>query len=498
MIKKSVIMLVWAVCLLPLPARGQFGKIIRKQLNGLFTAEVDFSSLRVSFIRKFPRTYLSLENFRMIGTGAFEGDTLVACRKATVVLSLGSLIRRKHVKIKSIRLEEPGFYAHILADGQANWQILKSKAKATPEETPPSPPATPPPPETERKAGRKAKPKPETKFSTGRIEVCDADIAFRDDRRKMRTAAKDMDILIVEDPVKKGAAAGWTVELHVADLDFRTGNSGWVQHAHLDMAARICPDANRRMFELEDGRLRINEVELLFGGRAGKQDGDLIADLAFDTGHTDFKHLLSLVPAIALRADFDSLLTAGSFSAGGAVKGTFNKRQKPAVNFHLRIDSARLGFPGLPEAVERIRLAMHILYDGAVFDRSAIDIDRLHLAPGGRPFDLSLHLQTPQSDLRVAGAMKGTVRLDSLARAIPLRDVQLTGFMESDLSLDGRMSALEKEPFEDFHAQGMLELNSITLINNRFPEGADVPNLSVNFTPRVVKMLKTMLSGIKK
>ncbi|MDR1676363.1 MAG: hypothetical protein LBR86_07850 [Tannerella sp.] len=494
--KKCIVACVLAACLSPFPAAGQFGKITKKKLNGLFTARVDFSKMRVSFLRKFPRTYLVLEDFRMTGTGTFEGDTLVACRKVAVTFGLVSVIRRKHIKIKSVMLEEPKVYARVLADGQANWHILKRPAPPK-KKIPPQPAPSPEPPPESRAKSKKAR--PQTKVSTGKIEICNADITFRNDRQQILVSAEEMDLLILEDKARNDSVAEWTVQLHVGDLDFRTGNRDRLQDMQVDLASKICSGPDKRIFRWDSSLLQINEMAVRLSGSAGRRDSGFITDLSFASENAGFKNLLSLVPAVRRQADFESLQTAGTFAFDGYVKGIFGRRQKPVAGLHIQLDSAFLRYPRLPEPVNNIRFAMNLLYDGTAFDRSTADLDSFHFELGGRPFDLALHVKTPQSDLQIAGAMKGMIRLDSLARAIPLPDdMQLTGYMECDLSLNGRMSALEKDSFDGFHAQGMLELSGITLTNPRFPEGADVPNLSVNFTPRAVKMLKSMVSGLKK
>jgi hypothetical protein len=491
--RKYVVAGLLAVCLFPSPAAGQFGKMARKKLNGLFTARVDFSKMSVSFLRKFPRTYLVLEDFRMIGTGRFEGDTLVACRKATATFGLGSVIRRKHIKIKSVVLETPQVYAHVLADGQANWQILKRQAP--PENVSPQPEPAPKRPPGSRRKPKKTRPR--AKVSVGRIEICNADLLFCNDRQRALVSTGGLDLLILREGAGQDSVAEWTVQVYAGDLDLRTGNHDRLQDVRVGLASIIHAAPDHRMFGMEGCLLRINDMDIRLNGSAGKRDSGWVTDLSFASENAGFKRLLSLFPAVRRQADFEHLQTAGRLAFDGYVKGTFNRQQKPVAALHLQLDSALLRYPRLPEPVDRIRLAVNLLYDGAAFDRSTFDLDGLHFELGGRPFDLHLHLQTPQSDLQVAGAMKGMIRLDSLAYAIPLpRDMQLTGFMECDLSLNGRMSALERDSFDGFHAQGMLELNGITLTNPRFPEGVDVPNLSVNFTPRVVKMLKN-IQGFK-
>ncbi|MDR2765414.1 MAG: hypothetical protein LBB90_10355 [Tannerella sp.] len=501
--RKSVVVFLLTASLLPFSAAGQFGKITKKKLNGLLAAQVDFSKMRVSFLRKFPYTYLVLEDFRMIGTGAFEGDTLVACRRATVTFSLGSVIRRKHIKIKSVLSEEPKVYACVSTDGQANWHILKRQAlpkkETLPEENVLPQPASKPEPSPGSKAKTKArKARPRTKVSVGKIEICNADIVYNDEIRRIRASAKAADLLILEDKSSKDSLAGCTVQLYIGDLGSSSGNRDWLQHVRLGLASKIYVSPDDRVFRWDDSHLRLNGMDVRFSGSASRRNNGFAADFSFASENAEFKSLLSLIPAVSRQADFDSLRTAGTFTFNGYARDVFNRQQKPVIGLHMQLDSAFLHYPRLPEPVDNIRFAMNMRYNGAAFDSSTVDIDHLHFELGRRPFDLNLHVKTPQSDLQIAGEMKGIIRFDSMAYAIPLPNMQMTGFMECDLSLNGRMSALEKDSFDGFHAQGMLELNGITLTNPRFPEGVDIPNLSVNFTPRMVKMLKSMVSGLKK
>jgi hypothetical protein len=498
--KKYITGCLLAGCLLPFPAAGQWGKTAKRKMNDALAAQVDFSKMRVSLLRKFPHAHLVLEDVRIIGTGAFEGDTLLTCGKAAVTFNPWSVVRRKHIKIKSVFLDEPTLRAHVAADGQANWNIFK---RNVPPENAlrPEAEASPPPGERpEKPSGDKTKSrkrKPATRVSMKKIEICDADLTYRDDRRRVLASAEGLNLQIVEEDMPKDSLALQTIQLHIDSLGFRRGNRDWLQPAQIAFHSRIRSRPGGETVSWDGSRLQVNEMNILLDGSATRCGDGLLLDLAFSARDARFGDLIALVPSVGRRDDFDSLQTAGRFVCNGYAKGLFNNRRKPIVGLHLRLDSAFLRYPYLPESVADIQLAMNLLYDGVTFDGSTVDIDRLHFKLGGRPFDLDLHLKTPQSDPLITAAAKGVIRLDSLARAIPLQNTQLTGSLECDFSLGGRISALENESFDGFHAQGMLELNNITLTNSRFPEGVDIPNLSVNFTPRVLKMLKSMLSGMK-
>ncbi|MDR1980841.1 MAG: hypothetical protein LBQ39_04365 [Tannerellaceae bacterium] len=472
--------------------RGQFTKITKKKLNELFAARVEFSDMDVSLLCKFPNTYVALDDFLMIGTGAFEGDTLLSCKKATIIFGLVSAIRRKHIKIKSIVLEQPRLYAHILENGQPNWKhIMKPKKTPPPRNTRHSPLSTlhsplPPP-----------KVKPKTSVSIHTIEINNAGIAYSDDARKMTTSAEDVDLLLVNDRGDKDTDGSWSMRLDMGGVDVRMGNVYLMRRSRVGFVSEIMPNPDAEtLLRLNGSRLRINDMGIQLDGKVGKDGRDMVPDISFRTEEEEFKRLLSLIPAMYTDEHFDSLQTAGTFRLEGSVKGKYNKQQKPVIGLNLKVDSAMFKYPHLPDSADNIHVAMRMTYDGATPCNTALDIDRLHVEPAGEPFDMNLHVKTPQNDTWVDGAMKGMINLEALDSLIPLRRTKLTGFMACDLSLSGLLSTLEKKPYEGFRSQGLLELNNINLTNDRFPQGVDIPNFSVNFTPRTIKLLRSFVSKI--
>ncbi|MDR1938304.1 MAG: hypothetical protein LBQ73_07390, partial [Tannerellaceae bacterium] len=339
--------------------------------------------------------------------------------------------------------------------------------------------------------------KPKTKISIRQIELCNAGIAYSDDSRKMSTSAEDVDLLLVNDKGDKDTTGLWSMQLDMGGVDFRMGNLYLMRRSRIGFVSEIIsnPDG-QTLLSFKDSRLRINDMGMNINGKVGKEGRDIVPDISFRTEEEGFKSLLSLIPAMYAEEHFDSLQTAGKFLLEGSVKGIYGKQQKPSIALSLKVDSAMFKYPHLPDSANHIHAAMSMTFGGAASGGTTLDIDRLHFEPAGEPFDMNLHVKTPPNDTWIAGAMKGTVNFESLAGLIPLRRTKLTGYMACDLSLSGFLSALEKEPYEGFRSQGMLELNNINLTNDRFPQGVDIPNFSVNFTPRTMKLLRSFLSKI--
>jgi hypothetical protein len=186
--------------------------------------------------------------------------------------------------------------------------------------------------------------------------------------------------------------------------------------------------------------------------------------------------------------DFKSLRTTGSLALNGDIKGTYNEKTMPSANVGLSIDNAMFSYPDLPKSVEKINIAVKAHYDGEVFDRSTVDVDRFNFEMAGNPFDAQLHVKTPESDMQVAARFAGIIDFDSVVDIVPLDDITLNGLLECDISLAGKMSTLEKEQYEDFDAAGNLKLSRFNFISPDFPQDVKITSTQLNFTPRIVEL----------
>jgi hypothetical protein len=59
--------------------------------------------------------------------------------------------------------------------------------------------------------------------------------------------------------------------------------------------------------------------------------------------------------------------------------------------------------------------------------------------------------------------------------------------------LAGRISALEKEQYKDFKADGMLKLTDFEYESPKLPEGMNFPYIKLKFTPQLFKTLLTFV-----
>ena len=464
------ILVIFVVLLVtPFLFKGKIIEIAKRELNNMLTAKVDFDGLKLSFIRNFPNAYVALEGLTVVGTDEFEGDTLVAFNKFSVTVDMMSVIRMDNIQVKSVLLDKATINAIVLENGQPNWDIMKpSDAEEVEEETPADTSST------------------AFKVALQKFEIRNANITYRDDESKMKASLKDLNYQLRGDMTLDNADL--KMELGIAEIDFWMDGIRYLKKARAGFVSEIDADLKNMGFTFKDNQFNLNEIILKFAGSVLMPTDDINIDLTFATDKTDFKSLLSLIPAIYMK-DFETVKTTGSLTLNGDLKGTYNDRQMPSANLNMTVDNAMFQYPDLPKSVDKINIAVKLFYDGVVFDRTTVDVNKFQFEMAGNPFNAELHVKTPDSDMQIAARFAGKIDFDSMMDIVPLDSVTLKGLLECDLALAGLMSTLEKEQYEDFTADGMLKLSGFDFESPDFPQGVKITSTQLNFTPRKVDLV---------
>ena len=131
-----VVAVMLAVALIaPFVLRGKIADIVKREANEMLAAKLDFEKLDISLLRHFPNASLDLKGLTLVGVDRFEGDTIVAAQRISVVVNLMSLFGDSGFEVTKVILSSPAVHAHKLADGAVNWDVMKPSDEAA-EETP--------------------------------------------------------------------------------------------------------------------------------------------------------------------------------------------------------------------------------------------------------------------------------------------------------------------------------------------------------------------------
>lgn len=459
--------------------KGKIIALVKEEINNNINAKADFKDVDISFFRSFPKVSVALENLQIVGNNEFARDTLIAAKEISASLNIMSVIKGSDFKIYSISINEPRIHAIVLKDGRANWDIAKEDTTVT-------------------------TPAEEEKPFTLNLQhyAINNGYIFYDD------ASSNMSSEIIN--LNHEGNGDFTSDLFTlvtktsADaVNFSYAGIPYLSDTKTTMDADIEVDNRSGKYSFKKGAIRLNELILATEGFFQLvNDSTYNMDIKFNAPSTDFKNILSLVPAV-YKTDFNKIKTSGKAVFNGFVKGVYSAEQMPAYNLDLGVENGFFQYPDLPLPVRNINLTMNVNNPDGVTDHTVVNIPKAHIDLDNEPFDFRLLVKTPISDMFIDAAAKGKLDLSKVSQFVKLEaGTQLKGLMNADVAMNGHMSAIEQQRYEQFNASGNISMKDFSYASKDYPDGVSLNNLLMAFNPKNVTVsdvqgqyMKTNFSG---
>jgi hypothetical protein len=459
----AVILLLLALLLvLPLLFRDRIAQRAKLEANRNLDARVDWRDVGLTFFRDFPSLTLTLDDLTAAGVGRFQGDTLAAVRHLRVVLDLasvlGNLTAGRPIVVRAVELERPRLSLIALEDGTANWDITK-KTPATAHEAASKPMA----------------------ISLRRFEISDGAVAFDNRKAKLKAWLSGYDQSLSGDFSRdlvgiKTKADADTVSVTFAGIPY-------LNRVALGLTADVQADLAKKSYSLKDTELRLNDLRLGVSGSARTAGTNLGLDLAFTAPSTNFRSILSLVPAVYAH-DFEKVKTAGTFAVNGQVKGEYGDSAFPSFALNAKVNNAAFQYPDLPLPARDIAMDLSLTNPGGSADSTLVKLDRFHLLVGRNPVDARLVLRTPVSDPDLDLRVKGKVDLADVGRTLKLEGIdQLAGTVAADALVRTRMSFIDKKQYDKVAASGTVDVGNLTVKGKALPKPLAIRQASLRLAP---------------
>jgi AsmA-like C-terminal region/AsmA family len=454
--------LVLLLLLVPALFGGRIANRVKAEVNRTLDARVDWRDAGLGLFHDFPNLTLRLDDLTVLGMGKFAGDTLAAVREFRVVLDLASALRSvmgssSPIIVRAVELDRPRLALVALEDGSANWDITKKAAPAAP------------------KAERPLA------ISLRRFEIDSGSVVFDNRAAKLRATLLGLDQTLTGDFSKDQVAVETRAQADTATVVF--AGIPYLNKVRLDLSVNAAADLAKKTLTLRQSGLRLNELVLALSGTVASAGERLGLDLTFGAPKTEFKHILSLVPAIYAK-DFKSVQTSGSLAISGRVKGDYGKDAFPSFSLGAKVDNGTFRYPDLPLPARDIALNLGITNPGGSADSTVVNLNRLHLILGKNPIDARLVLRTPLSDPNVDAHVAGTLDLADLRRTVKLEGVQeLAGTVAADAVVRTRMSFIDKKQYDKVNASGTVDVGNLTVKGKDLPHPLSIQQASLRLAP---------------
>jgi len=453
-----------ALLILPYAFRGKIMTLAKEQVNKKILAKVDFDDFSLSFIRHFPNATVRVGNMRIVGVGESAKDTLISCEKVDLVLNLKSLFSDKGYEIRKLQFSNPHVLAHVLANGKNNWSIMKTDTTLQ---------------------------KPDTTKSSFNLKLKDfviknADIVYWDEQGKMKAELKNLNHTTSGDLTADSSLL--VTHTTVEKINYVMDGVNYLSNADAELDADINANMNHMIFTFSKNSSRINAIPFALVGWVKMLDNGYDMDLKLNADKVDFKAILSMIPAIYANS-FEGVKAGGNVAMTGFMKGKMIGDNYPAFDFKLTAVNGWFQYPKLPKQLQKINIAAEISNPGKTLDATLIDISRFSFLMGGNPFTAQLRVAYPMSDPELILKAVGKINLGNIREIYPLAaDTRLSGILDMNLDLGGRMSYYEKNQYDKFRFGGNMTITNMIAKMSTLSQDISITKASMLFNNQYVNL----------
>ncbi len=448
----GILVAVFVLLLLAAPFvfKGKIVKMVKDTANEMLDARVDFEDVSLNLFRNFPNASVMIDDFIVVGKGDFEQDTLLRFDRLRGVVDIKSLFGDQIV-VNRVQLKNPYVFARVLADGRANWEILKDTGEDETEEL-----------DAEEAAFR---------LQLDKLTIENAYLYYVDSLSKMSAALENLNFTMSGDMTQSATDLDiyTTIERASYELDFVP----LLNRAEVEAKIALLADFANNKYIFGENSVRVNAILLNFQGWLAVLDEGLDMDLKLNAPQMQFKDLLSMIPAIYAK-DFETIQTKGALSFDAFAKGVLTDSIYPAFDVKLNVADAYFKYPDLPASVDDINIAAQLSNPGGDVDLTELNISNLRFKIKNNPFGVNLYAKNFFTDPYFKAGANGVLDLGTIKDVYPLDSMELSGVLTADLSVASRMSYIEKEQYEKIAANGKL------LLNDAVYRAEGLPDVAVN------------------
>jgi uncharacterized protein involved in outer membrane biogenesis len=454
-----VILLLAAI---PLFFRQTLIEKTKTTINKNVNADVEFSDLKLSLLRNFPKFTLTLTDVLVTGKGEFQSDTLVSVPSLQARTSLYQLINKESIGIQEIILESPYLNLIVSGTGNVNWDIA-IEGEPEPEEE-----------ETEA-----------MELNLDHIEVQDAKFIYNDREVNMLLILEDINIGIAGKMY--GTAASLRAEGKSDQVTLIYDSIRYISGVSIETNSLLDIDYETMDISIEENELFINRLPMEVTGMIKIPGDTMFFDMQLKTKESGFDNFLALIPP-EYEEYLDNIETGGTAAIKGSIDGWYFEEEYPSVDLSLDVQGGSLHYEGLPEDIKNISADVSVTKPQGVFDLLGISVRKAHAEVKNNPVDMTLLLRNLLSDPYFDGTFTGNVNFNDLKDAIPLDSVNIAGIIDADIVVKGNYSSIENEQYNKITSEGSATLKDFVYESPQLTRQILIPGGRMEFTPRAVNL----------
>ncbi len=465
----SLLLLLILVVLIVLPYiyKDDIETYIKEEINKSVNAKVNYQDFDLSLLKDFPKLEVQLSQLTIDGINEFENVRLVDMEKLAMSFDAKKVFWENNFEVNNIDIDQLSLNIIVNKRGKANYDIAKN---------------------ADSKEENTEKSENPFELKLKRYTLSNSSITYNELSSGMFIELLDIN------HQGKGKITDQNYLLNtntsIASTSVAYGTK-YLNKAKVNLESEIVLEDNYNKYSFTNPNLIVNNLNIVFNkSMIWLKDDDILMDFSFKTKGT-LKHILSLVPPEYLES-IENINSNGNAHLTGLVKGTYNTANYPAYKFTLNVDNGTLKHPDLPETVEDINVKALVNFPGGKnLDNTSIELSNIHFRIADNTADGHLNLKNPMSDPDIATSFTSNLDLEKLKNAVPLPHVtELKGMLDSNFELNGKLSAIENNKFNEFQAGGHFNLTNFSYKSDSIPYKVEISSANIEVTPQALKVEK--------
>ena len=460
----TFVLLIAAMILIPFFFKDKIKNLVIQEANKSLTATLEMGDFDLTWFSTFPNLTVQLIDTKITGKDDFEGVVLINAKNIKAQVKLWDVISGDQVAVQNISLVEPKIDVRILKDGRANYEIVKADSLKTPEEV-------------EEPSN--------FKLSLQKYSIVGGQIRYDD-------KAGDMFAEIINlNHEGKGDLTADIIDFEtITTMDELTYTMGGIPYlsrvktdAKIDLMMEFTEKTSK--FTMKENTINLNSLKFAINGFYEMLEGYDNMDLSLDASKATFKDFLSLIPTF-YQSGYESMVTKGNLALNGFVKGKMDDNNMPGWDFNLAVDNAQIKYPDMPGSINNIAVKAGSKFAGGTnMDLMTLDVPKFHADFVGNVIDATLKMRNPMTDPLIDSKILAKVDLATLGKVMPMAEGEsYNGKLDADVTLNGRMSAIENENYEAFNAAGTIGLKDMIYKSADLSDPVDISTMLLRFSPQ--------------
>ncbi|WPO80616.1 AsmA-like C-terminal region-containing protein [Flavobacterium sp. KACC 22761] len=408
----TFVVIVALLFLTPIIFADKIKEQIKKTANEKLSAELNYSDVSVSFFHHFPSLTLTLSDLNLNGSAPYANEKFITAKEVSFGINVASLVFSKTVKIDQIYLSDSFINVKVNPNGEANYNIYKSKASSKPEDS------------------------TETALKLERIQILNSKIIYDDQSTKVHLDAFGFNYLGNGDLNK--SVFDLYSKAKIEKLNVIYENEPYLMNKKVDADLITKVNVNSLSFFFQQNNLKINQLVVDFKGKFDFLKDGYNMDFVIKSNNSNLYDVFTAFPPkyitwlskAELKGNTNLLLT---------LKGDYIASQNiaPELDLDVKIDSGFVNYNKSAFPVSNLNLDIKTRVPNLNPDLADIEAKNLSLNINKDYLKSKFHVvgvNTPNID----ADLKAKIDLGKLMSALGIPNIVLKGNLDGDAVVNGK------------------------------------------------------------